>query len=296
LESNYENEAPLMFYDYAEVAKRPNFRPEIDTSKHKIEKIISKSIFPDKHPCGKKDCHQPHKNGWVVETVDNLETLVGSKCGLEWGGDTFLSQIAALDKRIKRESKLKIISEFIQNTDLLIERVHEIKTRTNGALWLSKTITRLETECTEDIFRNLKRRAAKGETSVTKDVLKTKEERELESSMNVGVSSSAYKTLIIGHLDGLEVLNFDIRQILIQKIYSTVISLKHVNPSTLSTPALNKLSLELGEIDTLFLQAEDILGYGKKFFSNESNFKLIKALDIENKHGHLTKINWMDNT
>jgi len=70
--------------------------------------------------------------------------------------------------------------------------------------------------------------------------------------------------------------------------------MQQLSPTSIPTPTLNKLMKDVRTFETLFRQAEEILAYGDKFFSTASNFKLIKILDKENKHDHLTKINWLD--
>lgn len=241
----------------------------------------------------KKGCYQPHNNGWLAVTTDNQECLIGSTCGKEWGGDSFVLQRNQLSKRQARNSQLILISKTIQNADKLFDRIHEIKNRSKGATWLDKTIKKLEESCTQEIMQVIKSRARRGETAVETSRLKTQEERDSDNASQAGSSSSAYKTEVIGQLVGLEVFNSDLREVLMDGIYSKLKTLQKLEPSALTTPALNKLTKEINEFELLFNKAEEILNYGKSFFSTATNFKLIKFLDKQGKHSHLSKVNWL---
>lgn len=289
---DWDSEALPSFTSYEDIAKRPRFKTEIDTSITQVDKLITDYNFPEKHPCGKKDCHQPHNNGWLALTTDIQECLIGSKCGKEWGGDSFILQGNQLSKRQARNSQLTLISKAIQNADNIFDRIHEIKNRSKGATWLYKAIKKLEENCTQEIMQVIKSRARRGESIVETSKLKTQDERDAEDASQTGNPSSAYKTEIIGQIVGLEVFNSDLREILMDGIYSKLKTLQNTEPSTLTSPALNKLAKEVSEFELLFNKVEEILNYGKLFFSTPANFKLIKFLDNQGKHSHLIKINW----
>lgn len=287
-----DSEAPPSFTSYEDIAKRPRFKTEVDISITQIDKLITDYRFPEKHPCGKKGCHQPHNNGWLAVTTDNQECLIGSRCGKEWGGDSFILQRNQLSKRQARNSQLTLISKTLQNAETIFDRIHEIKNRSKGATWLDKTIKKLEENCTQEIMQVIKSRARRGESAVENSRLKTQEERDSDDASQAGSSSSAYKTEVIGQLVGLEVFNSDLREVLMDDIYSKLKTLQKLEPSALTTPALNKLTKEINEFELLFNKAEEILNYGKLFFSTATNFKLIKFLDKQGKHSHLSKVNW----
>lgn len=294
MDNEWGFDSQLTFYSYEDIAKRPLFKTEIDTTESKIDKLIATYSFPDKHLCGKKGCRQPHNSDWLATTTDNQETLIGSICGKEWGGATFTSQKARLNRQIQRNSQLKAFYETLQNSAAIFDRVHEIKTRPKGATWLDRALRKLEDNCTKELLRAIRLRAARNETTVSIDILKTKEEREIEAASKVGGVTSPYKTEIIGNLVGLEVFNYDLREVLMVRIYKKMQDMQQLNPTTIVTPTLNSLMKDVRAFETLFRQTEEILAYGNKFFSTSSNFKLIKTLDKENKHNHLTKINWFD--
>lgn len=296
MDDTWNIDTPLTFSSYEEIANRPNFNTEIDISTTKIDKLIAVYRFPEKQYCGKKGCHQPHNNGWLAVAIDGRETLIGSRCGLEWGGDAFTIQKSQLNKLINRNAQIKTFYEVLNNTDTILDRVHEIKTRAKGANWLDKTLTKLRDNCTQEMMRKLTSRAGRSETVVTIDTLKTKDERDLEELRDSNERASAYKSEVIGNLVGLEVFNHDLREVLMVGIYEKAQRLKKIDPTALSTPALNSLLKDIRGFDNLFREAEEILTYGTQFFSTPSNFSLIKTMDKERKHNHLTQINWFRNS
>ncbi len=287
LTEGFHDDIPLTFSSYADVANRPRFRPEVDTKTSQIVDLVSTYHFPEKHPCGKKGCHQPHNNGWVAITTDNHETLIGSKCGLEWGGKTFALARNQLAKRQRRQSNLDLLRKTVQNADPTFAKILEINKRGRGASWLMKALDKFNTECSSDLLRIVKDRARRGETSIIKSQRKTEEERELDPT-----SSSAYKTKIVGHLVGLEVFNKDIRAILMDNVWSKLKNLQKMDIENLPTPTLSKLAKEVVAFDQYISEAEGIISNGVTFFSTPSNFEFIKAMDEKHKHTHLTRIDW----
>lgn len=295
MDDNWDVDTQLVFNTYEDIASRPNFKTEIDTSTSTIYKLIAVYSFPNKQHCGKKGCHQPHNNGWLAVTTDGQETLIGSKCGLEWGGDKFSLEKTQLNRRVKRDTQLKAYYQILQDADLILDKVNEIKTRSKGADWLAKTIKKLEDACTFELMRMIRLRASRGETTITIETLKTKEERDIEAVSKTGGVVSPYKVEIIGSLVGLELFKYDLREVLMIEIYKKLQDMRLLNPTTLPTPTLNSLVKDAGAFRLLFKQSEDILSYADRFFSTTNNFKLIKMLDKENKHNHLTTIKWFEN-
>jgi len=107
--------------------------------------------------------------------------------------------------------------ETLQNSDAIFDRVHEIKKRAKGATWLDRALKKLEDNCSKELLRAIRLRAARNETTVSIDVLKTKSEIEIEETNNSGKVISPYKTEVIGNLIGLEVFNHDLRDVLMGK-------------------------------------------------------------------------------
>lgn len=82
----------IRFRSADEFKSRPAWRDGLDHSEHKLLRIIGDYSFSaqDALPCGLKGCRKPHQNGYVVETVDGLETHIGNRCGqlhfnVNWG-------------------------------------------------------------------------------------------------------------------------------------------------------------------------------------------------------------------
>lgn len=82
----------IRFQSVVEFQSRPAWRDGLDHSEHKLLRIIGDYSFSRQEalPCGLKGCRTPHQNGYVVETVDGLETHIGNRCGqryfnVNWG-------------------------------------------------------------------------------------------------------------------------------------------------------------------------------------------------------------------
>lgn len=73
----------IRFRSADEFKSRPAWRDGLDHSEHKLLRIIGDYSLPVQEalPCGLNGCRTAHHNGYVVETVDGLETHIGNRCG-----------------------------------------------------------------------------------------------------------------------------------------------------------------------------------------------------------------------
>lgn len=94
----------IRFRSAEEFQSRPAWQDGLDHSAHKLLRIIGDYSLSAKEqlPCGLKGCRTAHQNGYVVETVDGLETHIGNNCGkryfnLTWG------ELKAMFKRAEED-------------------------------------------------------------------------------------------------------------------------------------------------------------------------------------------------
>lgn len=86
------NNNVIRFRSAEEFKSRPSWQDGLDHAEHKLLRIIGDYSLSEKEalPCGLKGCRTLHQNGYVVETVDGLETHIGQNCGrryfnVNWG-------------------------------------------------------------------------------------------------------------------------------------------------------------------------------------------------------------------
>src|SRR5262245_39067148 len=86
---------------YEEMRSRPRFHEVIDQKKHELLRVLSDYHFPKVIRCGLSECRTPHRDGFLVETKDGLETNVGHICGRNTFGEAF--DIASANYRRERD-------------------------------------------------------------------------------------------------------------------------------------------------------------------------------------------------
>ena len=136
----------IRFRSAEEFQSRPAWQDGLDHTAHKLLRIIGDYSFSAKEqlPCGLKGCRTAHQNGYIVETVDGLETHIGGDCGkryfnVNWGDlkatfkraeedrdrqawlDGVLSQREEL--LIKAKVVLQMVAAASANVDEIIEKI-----------------------------------------------------------------------------------------------------------------------------------------------------------------------------
>src|SRR6266850_2429143 len=66
---------------YEELAARPRFEAVLNQTQHQLKQVLSHYDFEKLCRCGLSDCRTAHRDGFLVETTDGLETNVGHVCG-----------------------------------------------------------------------------------------------------------------------------------------------------------------------------------------------------------------------
>lgn len=131
-----EENAPTLirFSLFEEFSSRKKWQDEVDAGQHKPMRIIGDYSFPKSKEikCGLKSCRRPHMNGYVIETVDGIETHIGNSCGRTHFGVTW-GELHAVYRRARedrdREEWLETIlgerETLIKNSQSLLGSVVE---------------------------------------------------------------------------------------------------------------------------------------------------------------------------
>ena len=78
-----ENDTLILFAVPTDFSSRTAYQSEIDSSLHKLAKILGGYHFGKNNyiPCGLQGCSTLHGKGYVVQTLDGIETNTGKDCG-----------------------------------------------------------------------------------------------------------------------------------------------------------------------------------------------------------------------
>jgi len=135
---------PIRFRAAEDFKSRPNYRDDLDHLQHKLHRIIGDYSFPKSAQirCGLKECRTKHwHGGYVVETVDGLETNIGADCGKKYFSVNWGDLQTAFDKAAADRDLREWLQELLGRRSSLLSRA-ESASRT--LVTLSARIQELE--------------------------------------------------------------------------------------------------------------------------------------------------------
>lgn len=108
--------------------ERPAWQDELDPSKYNLKAIIGTYSFAkkDQLPCGLKNCRTKHQNGYVVVTVEGVETHIGNRCGAKYFGVNWGDIKAQFARDVEADAQQKWLDQILQTKQPLIERGRRI--------------------------------------------------------------------------------------------------------------------------------------------------------------------------
>lgn len=193
---------PIRFTLFEEITSRPKWQDGIDLGQHKPIFIIGDYSFSKSEEirCGLKHCRRTHMNGYVIETVDGIETHIGNECGKTHFGVTWGELHAvykrATEDRDREEWLATILGErdaLIKNSQSLLSSVAEITQQ------IRSVIDRLQKE--PELFSSFMRTIrAGGSIQVEKTI-----DSETGDAMNIPLSQRNFLERI-GRIVGLDVI------------------------------------------------------------------------------------------
>jgi hypothetical protein len=281
---------------YAEMEARPNFQKDIDPKLAKPIRILAAYVFKKEVPCGVPDCHEPHGKGYLVLYSNGAEGNMGHVCGEK----TFGEEFKVLQRQFQRLSRLlayrRTIESFQLRADSIQERIAELRNRPHGADWVHWSGEHFLERLPDQLRKQLRDRARRGETAVYDIREMTDEEVELERTMlgrgddseddddqGNGSKPNAHRERritrnLVGHLLGLEVFTEpSIREVLIEKLQTEVTALNSLRVGLLKENQLRNWSKWCDEVEQAFTRAEALVSAGRSFFQKE-NVKLFLKL------------------
>ncbi len=261
----------------SDLASRPAYRSPLDATDSKLAEVLAPYDFAEPYPCGLSSCRQPHQHGFLVVTVDGVETNVGKDCGRRIFGEDFVIKANVQTDRARLKRQLDTLQNVIDRKDELLNRIAEIYDRRTGTRWANAELRRLK-ESSPFPFpsKKLYAMAIRGETAVIDAREATKEEKERHRAFNPGAKPLEYMDELIGHLQGLKFLAshpHDAATALKDKFYE----LASTDTKALSPRKRQDWVEWANGIEREFEDIEDSLANALRFFAGH-NVRLLYAL------------------
>lgn len=267
----------------SDLTRRPAYRSPLDATDSKLAEVLTPYDFAEPYPCGLASCRQPHQHGYLVVTVDEVETNVGKDCGRRIFGKDFTIKANLQVARASRKRKLDTLQGVLDRKEELLSRISELYDRKTGTRWANAELRSLKERPLLHFPANkLYAMASRGETAVIDVREATKEEKAQHRAFNPSAKPLRYVNEPVGHLQGLKFLvanPHDSATTLKDKLYE----LASIDVKALSPKKLQEWVEWANRIEREFDDIEDALANALRFFA-EDNVRLLYALaEIEDR-------------
>lgn len=269
----------------SDLTSRPAYRSPLDATDSKLAEVLAPYDFAEPYPCGLASCRQPHQHGFLVVTVDKVETNVGKDCGRRIFGEDFVIKANLQAARASRKRQLDTLQGVLDQKEELLRRISELYDRKTGTRWVNARLRELrESPSFPFPSKKLYAMATRGETAVIDVREATKEEKAQHRAFNPSAKPLEYMEETIGHLQGLKFLvanPHDAATVLKDKLYE----LEGTDAKALSARKLQDWVNWANGIEREFDNIEDSLANAVRFFADD-NVRLLYALAaIEERNG-----------
>jgi hypothetical protein len=260
-----------------DLTRRPAYRSPLNATDSKLAEVLAPYDFAEPYPCGLASCRQPHQHGFLVVTVDKVETNVGKDCGRRIFGEDFAIKANLQAARASRKRQLDTLQGALERKEELLSRISELYDRKTGTRWVNTRLRELR-ESPSFTFpaKKLYAMATRGETAVVDVREATKEEKAQHRAFNPGAKPLEYTEETVGHLQGLKFLvsnPHDTATTLKNKLYE----LEGIDAKSLSPRKRQEWVEWANGIEREFDDIEDSLDSALRFFADD-NVRLLYAL------------------
>ena len=234
----HEPLAPLVDrpQSYEEMQARSAFVAPLDHQQHALKAVLTDYHFPKVAPCGLKGCRQPHNNGFLVITEDDVETNVGKVCGRTFFGDEVFSTVHAdYQRRRQRADLIQRFRNLQAEADPIAARLKDVVFRQFGGKWARKVETAVTQVLGQGLMSSLEAAQLRGDLIVSRAVERTEQKIQNAMAMNLGLSRerARYSTESVGALEPMPWIGFDFTQRLLGRFVDALRSFTSIDPEKL---------------------------------------------------------------
>jgi hypothetical protein len=271
----HEPLAPLVDrpQSYEDMQARAAFIAPLDHQQHALKAVLTDYHFPKVAPCGLKGCRQPHNNGFLVITEDDVETNVGKVCGRTFFGDEVFSTVHAdYQRRRQRADLIQRFRSLQAEADPIADRLKDVVFRQYGGKWVRKVEAALTNVLGEGLMSSLEAAHLRRELTVSRAVERTEEEVQNAMALTPGLSRelAKYSTESVGVLESMPWIGFDFRQRLLGRFVEALRSFTSLDPEQLATPKVRALVKPFAELDAEVAAAEEAAASALRFLAEEN--------------------------
>jgi hypothetical protein len=255
-----------------EIYSRPDYQADIDPTASKPEKIIAGYQFPEAIPCGLKNCHQPHKQGYLVLTTSGAETNMGWVCGVNHFGVDFRMMRKSFDRAASMHRYKLRLQEILGNADDILSRWNGLVNEAHGLRWLQQSMRWFSRTYPPSVVAMVRDRSRRGDAVVSVERERSKQQLDAAEVANPGVSRERLRYIAepVGQLQGLSIFEKDLYAHEAYKVENGLQELRGLDLESLSYRKLGDLYRWASTIEDSLLDVELLLEEGQKFFQAEN--------------------------
>ncbi|MGJ7233695.1 hypothetical protein ABMZ93_18845 [Morganella morganii] len=263
------------------ITSKPTFQKKLSNEKHTLEKIIGYYEVKEKVHCSLSTCNQPHNKGYIVVTSENIETVIGNKCGKNIFGIEFDTLSSDFDKFRLHEERKAIIAQGKIKCPAWLSELESLKFKGRDILWATTNIEKLsnsrfvgQTGATE--IRNIAKTQNADVSYDTSKIDKKLKALLFTFNRDFQESGEALQSIHIGKMKNIYVLMPENNlKSLYSSIYEDIQLLNGVIPDEAPSPLLAEITQRTNTIETRLSQLK-VLFKDAKLFLQRKNLNLIQ--------------------
>lgn len=232
---------------------------------HKLAKILGGYHFGKDNyiPCGLKGCRTLHGKGYVVQTLDGIETNIGKDCGKKHFGQDFEDLEGQFTRLVEDTAKRERVQQAIRQKVITIERTKKFLSECRQ--WESKV---------EKLFNELNREASlisqiraaiRSDSALVFDRQLSATEKELSGSNQQFIRET------LGRLNGLIVIGMKkVSADLQAEALAPLHELSKEQLNAMSSTAIKKKAEWLTELESTLNRADFYIKNAQDFCSKKN--------------------------
>lgn len=243
-----------------------SYEPSIDPVARPLRRIVTRYFLEVEYPCGLKGCHQPHKEGFLVELEDGGVSNVGWKCG-ERFGEKFLVEKKRYAEMELRPKAIVLVQEVVQKIRAMRTELARLDVDADRLSQFKRGLrSRLP-----NLYKALERRAHGSDARVTEQLERTEQEIQDLLALNPGVVRERvrYREEVRGTLPGLTVVTTNVREEVVTNLTARAATLLETNVAALATDKLLDWERWALNFDESVASAQRLLTAGSGLFGLE---------------------------
>lgn len=279
--------APIRIATLSDITLRPKYQSAVPPRRSLFRFVLASYSFPRKiASCAVSDCFQNHKKGYLVALADGGECSICVACA-----ERFLDAAArrppktvrsspsrAGDRGEARERSTPVVSAatrtlsyetFVAESECIKVRLKALKQDPQGGNWLFQSLTQFYKHYPAELFDALRQ-------------LQQDAPREALFELLIERNGSDQQLQDLEQLEGLAVLDGDIRELLVERIHKPLLKL---DEKAARSGAGGTLTVPLAwsdEVEQAFTAAEQLIDAGRAFFS-DTNLQRLRSIPLDEK-------------